>query len=236
MFGKFFASTFTGSMYGSGPVVFSVWGYVIAHTVDAQVELNPKMMAPILGTTEAEVAQAIDFLCQPDPHSRTKLEDGKRLIREGQFAYRVPTYFTYRDIRNEEERREYNRIKKAEQRARMSKTVSLTVNESIGMSKMSAQAEAEADTEVKSRKGGGVLEPSKSGNGKTAPPSQFKQNDFDERDWRKISEAKRKITERLKANIGGEGITDAEFWAWVAEESGVVLKRVMELQKTALET
>lgn len=130
MYGKFFASTYTGSMVGAGTDVFAVWGYVIANTQEGQVELNPKFLSAILGTTEEKVLQAIEYLSSPDPNSRTKLEDGKRLIREGQFAYRVPTFFSYRAIRNEEERREYNRIKKAEERDRKkSKIESLTVNE-----------------------------------------------------------------------------------------------------------
>ena len=145
MFGKFFASTFTGSMVGAGPVPFAVWGYVVANTVDSQVELNPRLLAAIIGTNEADIDAAIAYLCAPDPKSRTKDHDGCRLIREGEFAYRVPNHMTYRNILNESDRREYNRIKKAEERARK-REVKLTVNDK---SAQSAEAEAEAETEAK---------------------------------------------------------------------------------------
>lgn len=150
MYGKFFASTYTGSMFGAGSNVFAVWGYVIANTIDGQVELNPRLLSAALGASEDDVIGAIDYLCSPDPRSRSKVSDGKRLIREGEFAYRVPTFQNYRNIRNEEERREYNRIKKAEERARKKvKKVNKDVNDCQACQPRSAntEAEAEADTE-----------------------------------------------------------------------------------------
>jgi hypothetical protein len=150
VYGKFFASTYTGSMMGAGPEVFAVWGYVVANTYDAQVELNPKLLAAILGSDEKTITKAIEYLCSADPNSRSKLENGKRLIREGQFAYRVPTFFIYNKIRNEDERREYNRLKKREQRVRDSKQgVNVRVNDCQAMSAMSAQIEIEIDTDIK---------------------------------------------------------------------------------------
>lgn len=146
MYGKYFASTFTGSMFGAGPDVFAVWGYVIANAVESQVELNPNLLAAIIGTTPDRIRMAIDFLCSPDPQSRTKTEEGRRLVREGEFAYRVPNLLAYRSIRNEEERREYNRLKKAEQRERDRVKDSV-----IDKSALSAQAEAEAKAETETR-------------------------------------------------------------------------------------
>ena len=50
MFGKFYESTFTGSMMGKGPGVFAVWAYIIAYTKpDSYVEINPKLIAILIG-------------------------------------------------------------------------------------------------------------------------------------------------------------------------------------------
>lgn len=135
---------------GAGSDVFAVWGFVIANTVDSQVELNPILLAAMLGTTPERCQTAIDYLTAPDPRSRSKNDDGRRLIREGEFAYRVPNHAAYREIRHEDDRREYNRIKKAEQRAR--ERVNTPVNDSQIKSALSAQAdtEAKADTEPSS--------------------------------------------------------------------------------------
>lgn len=116
MYGKLFASLYTGSMVGSGPLTFAVWSYVIANQVpDKQhgmwVELNPKLIALIVGqTTEAEVRAVIETLCSPDPASRSKEAAGARLKRLGEYAYQVVNGKRYREIRDQEQRREQNRL------------------------------------------------------------------------------------------------------------------------------
>lgn len=160
MWGKHFASTYTGSMYGAGPELFAVWGYVIANTVASQVELNPLHVGPALGMTPEAVARCIATLCAPDPNSRSKRAEGRRLVREGQFAYFVPNHMDYRAVRDEQDRRAYNRKKKAEGRARGVNTwatqqtapppVNGDVKLSRRMSSMSAKAEAEAEADTES--------------------------------------------------------------------------------------
>lgn len=120
-YGKHFASMYEGSMIGAGAVVFAVWGYVIATGVPdwkggLEVELNPKLLGFILGESVEEVAVAIEMLCAPDGESRSKEEGGRRLMRVGQFAYRVVNGAKYRAMRDEERRREANR--EAQQRKR----------------------------------------------------------------------------------------------------------------------
>ena len=104
-------------MYGAGVEVFALWGYVIAHTVDSQVELNPDYLAPLLGTSPETVRTALAYLCAPDPVSRSKGHDGRRLIKEGEYAYRVPNHEHYRRIRDEADRREYMRTYQQARRA-----------------------------------------------------------------------------------------------------------------------
>ena len=120
MYGKLFASTFTGSLCGSGPTVFAVWAYVIAHAVDSSVELNPKLLCGILGTDAESVAAAIELLGRPDPDSRNTDHDGRRLIRDGQYQYRVVSHAIYRAMKSDDDRRAYNREKQRESRERRS--------------------------------------------------------------------------------------------------------------------
>jgi hypothetical protein len=118
MYGKHFESMYDGSMYGAGIAVFAVWGYVIAHCRDSRVEINPRALANTLGSTVKEIESALDKLTSPDAESRHKEHEGRRLLREGQFQYFVPSWATYQQLRNEDERREYNRVKQAEVRAK----------------------------------------------------------------------------------------------------------------------
>lgn len=108
MYGKHFESTYTGSLFGSGALVFAVWGYVIANTRNSLVELNPVQLAAVIGgVTADQVQQTIDFFCAPDPNSRSKKEDGRRLLRKGQFLYFVTTFADYAGMRDEGARRDY---------------------------------------------------------------------------------------------------------------------------------
>jgi hypothetical protein len=128
-YGKHFASMYEGSMYGMGAVPFAVWGYVISH-YDEQgyVELNPRMLADTIGEDEVSISAAITQFEKPDPNSRFKAEQGRRLVREGQFLYRVPSAPEYRKIWNREHRREYLREKKRESRERQKQEASTELN------------------------------------------------------------------------------------------------------------
>jgi hypothetical protein len=106
---------YSGSMVGAGAMIFAVWGYVIAnmrsernHDKDSPqiVELNPKLLGPILGEKPQDVEKAIEFLCNPDPESRTQEKQGRRLEYQGAFLYLVVNGAFYRQIKNEEERKE----------------------------------------------------------------------------------------------------------------------------------
>lgn len=149
MYGKFFSSTFTGSMYGVGATVFAVWGYVIANTVNSNVELNPKMLSAVLGATETEVENAIFYLCEPDPKSRNKDRDGRRLVKEGEYQYHVVTHAHYRHMKNEDEKREYNRIKQQESRAKRKKNIVSNKKSNFCQSLSSTVTDTESDTEAK---------------------------------------------------------------------------------------
>jgi hypothetical protein len=118
MWGKHFESMYNGSMYGAGVGVFAVWGYVIAHARNGVVELNVRVLADTLGGKVEEVEKAIAYLTKPDPASRHKEHGGRRLIKEGEYQYRIPSWSSYQTMRNEEVRREYNRKKQMEYRAK----------------------------------------------------------------------------------------------------------------------
>jgi hypothetical protein len=153
MYGKYFASTFTGSMFGAGCEVFALWGYIIAMAVDGTVELNPSYLSAVLGATPEQVGAALRVLCNPDPQSRTPTAQGARLIHENGFTYTVVNHGIYRAIRNEEERRAYNRDAKRKERAQIpTKTgrsrVAPSVIDKSPLSNLSAHTEAEAEAEA----------------------------------------------------------------------------------------
>jgi hypothetical protein len=121
MYGKAFASMYEGSMYGAGAVVFAVWGYVIARQRPSKVygsivTLHPGAIGAAIGEKSEDVEGAIEFLCRPDAKSHNKECGGARLVKLDHYEFRVVSGKYYRAIRNEEERREYQRMKQAEYR------------------------------------------------------------------------------------------------------------------------
>lgn len=118
MYGAAFASMFSGSMYGSGPVVFSVWLYAIACSdKTGTLDLNPKMLAPMIGCEVKDVVEALDYLTSEDPDSRSIKEDGCRLVREGQYQYRMVNKRDYTELKSYEDKKNYDRRYRAEERA-----------------------------------------------------------------------------------------------------------------------
>lgn len=112
MYGKLFATAYSGSMFGAGLHVFAVWGYVIANKdADQFVELNPHLLAAVFGCSVDEVQRAIDYLAAPDTRSRSDEEDGRRITPAGQsMMFHVVNGKKYDEIRNSIERREQNRL------------------------------------------------------------------------------------------------------------------------------
>jgi len=151
MYGKIFESMFTGSMFGQGPVLFAVWAYVISHVngSDSIVEINPNLIAATIGCPVSEVDDAIEKLCQPDTKSRTKDEDGKRLIKIGEFAYHVVTHKKYREMRTNEDRREYFREYRRKKRGvdKCSQVNNVNNVNNVNSSPEITYADADADAE-----------------------------------------------------------------------------------------
>lgn len=107
MYGKVFTKMYEGSMVGAGADVFALWPYIIANAdMQGMVELNPPLIAFKLGMTEAEVVNVISKFLAPDPRSRSKELEGRKLECVGEFLYHVVNFEYYRKIRNAEDRRE----------------------------------------------------------------------------------------------------------------------------------
>lgn len=145
MYGKHFESMYDGSMYGAGVAVFAVWGYVISHAREAVVELNPQMLAHTLGGKEEEIIAAIKKLQSPDPRSRHKEYEGRRLVKEGEYQYRVPSWEYYQTIKTAEALREYNRLAKRRSREKRNTRSGPLAGESAAVSAMARGDDKMAD-------------------------------------------------------------------------------------------
>jgi len=104
-------------MYGQGFGLFAIWGYVISHERGGIVELNPKLLSDLFGEPIDSVATLVNKLCSPDDNSRSKAQEGRRLVRIGQYAYQVVNAAEYAKMATEADRRCYLAQKQREHRA-----------------------------------------------------------------------------------------------------------------------
>jgi hypothetical protein len=118
---KMFRSIFDGSLYGQfEPTIVFMAMLVIAER-EGIVDMTPEAIAAKCGFPLDIVQRGIIELEKPDPRSRTPDEEGRRIVKleEGRdWGWRITNYEKYEKIRSAEERREYFRLKKQEQRAK----------------------------------------------------------------------------------------------------------------------
>lgn len=113
-------------MRGKGSAFFAVWGYVISHMVPdrevgTQVELNPEIVAFLIGEQQPVIESVIAEMCRPDPKSRSTEKDGRKLIKVGSYSYQVVNGAKYRAIRDQATRREQNRLAQQKHRQKSAK-------------------------------------------------------------------------------------------------------------------
>lgn len=151
MYAKLFTSIYQGTLRGNsrGLLVFT---NLLAHADSAgHVDIHPRAIADEVGLAPDEVRAALDELEAPDVESRTPDEDGRRIVRlddHRAWGWRIVNYAKYRAIKNEDDRREQNRLAQARWRAKQSGAQSASVSEHKHDKPESAQAEAEAEAEV----------------------------------------------------------------------------------------
>jgi hypothetical protein len=103
-------------------------------------------LADFARVTIKDCETALEKLRSPDPYSRTKEHDGRR-IQDVDGGFLLINHGKYRAMMSAEERREYNRIKQQEHRQKMSNTV-IDSQTNVDGSALSAHTEAKADSKA----------------------------------------------------------------------------------------
>jgi hypothetical protein len=140
MYVKLFASMYQGTLRGKSDEIL-VFTNLLAHCDQhGYVDKHWRAIAEETGISEDRVRAAVVALESPDSDSRSKEMNGCRLIRiddHRAWGWQVVNYGKYRNIRNEEDRREQNRLAKQRQRERqrMSASVSKVSHVSPGQPK-----------------------------------------------------------------------------------------------------
>jgi len=112
---KLFASMFDGSMLGIGGEYIAVWMYALAHmklvrSVGMIVELEPVRIAEVIGMESDAVKDILVRMSQPDPHSRGRRLEGKRLVWvEAPWLFLVVNGMAYHRLNTREDLWDFHR-------------------------------------------------------------------------------------------------------------------------------
>lgn len=144
---KLFGSIVASTIWDESKETKIVWITMLAlANRGGIVEASIPGLAALSRVTVDECKAALTALLTPDPYSRTKDYEGRR-IEEVEGGWKVLNHAKYRAKMSADQRREYLRIKQAESRAKK-KSVNTDVNSGQQTSTPSTQAEAHAEAEA----------------------------------------------------------------------------------------
>ena len=119
MYAKVFSQIFDSSISEDYTMRHVFMDLLVLATRDGEVDMTVQAISRRTNVPIEIVTNAIWKLCQPDPHSRTGDQDGRRLVPldpDRAWGWVIVNYKSYRDIRDEEARKAYFREFKRKQR------------------------------------------------------------------------------------------------------------------------
>lgn len=141
---KLFNSILASTIWREDDKTRIVWITMLAMSnKDGLVEGSIPGLADMARVSIDDCKFALDKLSSPDEYSRTKAFDGRR-IKQVQAGWLILNHAIYRSKMSADERREYNRIKQAEWRQKMS----TGVNDIPCLLPLSAHTDTDTDTKA----------------------------------------------------------------------------------------
>jgi len=144
MYAKVFAQIFDGTLCTVGPweSLVTFQQMLILADQDGSVDMTATAISRRTTIPLEIIEKGIAALLLPDPESRTPTEEGRRIVplSEGRaWGWRVVNYKHYRQLRREEDRREYHREYWHSRKGKTQQTQQTQPNQPI------AEAKAEAN-------------------------------------------------------------------------------------------
>lgn len=141
---KLFSSILASTIWGESKETKIVWITMLAMCDRfGKVDASIPGLATIARLTVSETESAIHVLAGPDPYSRTKEHDGRRIV-EVNGGWQILNYESYRKKMSSDERREYLKFKKRESRERQRKTVGVNTASTLVADSQQSQHIAES--------------------------------------------------------------------------------------------
>lgn len=121
MYGKIFDTIYDGTLAGHWEAIVTMQQLIVLSTPDGVVDMTPEAIAGRTTIPLKIIKKGLDFLSKPDPYTRTPGEDGKRIVLlddHRPWGWRLVNHGKYMRLRNLEQKREADRERMAEKRAK----------------------------------------------------------------------------------------------------------------------
>jgi hypothetical protein len=167
MYGKLFVQMYDGTLATAGPwqALVTFQQLLILANRHGEVDMTAEALSRRTTIPLDVLTLGLAALEQPDPGSRSPAEDGRRIVRlaaHREWGWRIVNYLAYAKIRNEDERREYQRQWAAKKAATL-RPVSTPLDSSRPNLTDSTHVDVDTDTDVVNRlvtpKGGVTTDP-----------------------------------------------------------------------------
>lgn len=166
MYGKIFASIFDGSLHGFWKAIVTLEQLIVLCDADGVIEMTPKALAARTSIPLEILEEGLAHLLEPDPHSRTPGDDGRRIVLvdpSRPWGWRLVNHGRYRKLRDMGEVRAQTRDRVQRFRAGKSEPLTLDLGRNDGSrdvtpgnasnaGKRHAYTDADADTEKEGSK------------------------------------------------------------------------------------
>jgi hypothetical protein len=123
MYSKIFASMYDGTLRTRSPweATVTLQQLLILSDSHGQVDMTPEAIALRTGIPLEIIRKGIVALEVPDPDSRLPNEEGRRIVRidpRRDWGWKIVNFIHYRDLKSENDRREYQKNLMRERRAK----------------------------------------------------------------------------------------------------------------------
>lgn len=152
MFGKIFSSIYDGTLADNWQALITFQQMIVLCDQDGVLDMTPEAISRRTGIPLEHIKAGIAVLESPDLQSRTKGEEGRRIvpIDDRGWGWLIVNHQKYRDLRNSQDRREYMReYMKGYREQKKSKQESLHNVNSKQLLTQLANTDTEADTDTK---------------------------------------------------------------------------------------
>ena len=143
MYGKMYRQMYHGTLATTGPwqALVTFQQFIVLADNEGVVDMTPESISRETTIPLEIIRTGISALEQPDPDSRSPDEEGRRIVllsESRKWGWRIVNYVHYRNLKREEDRREYHRKYWHKRKAKLNSTQPLNQNQPI--------SDTEADT------------------------------------------------------------------------------------------